>query len=148
MTRHATALLILVAMTGCGEFEKLELHPLSGTVTRKGKPVRDGGIIFLPVDPSDRALTVNASVRDGTFEAVTDRTSATGRTLIEPGAPRGRYKPVYHPQSDGSKGGLEVELETIEVAPGGMVVRLELPEAMPSGTGQPRDEHSAGKQPD
>ncbi|MBU6294822.1 MAG: hypothetical protein KJS91_09055 [Planctomycetes bacterium] len=148
MTRLATTLLILAATAGCGEFEKLELHPLSGSVARGGKPVRDGGIIFLPVDPSGRALTVNASVRDGTFEAVTDRTSATGRTLIERGAPVGRYKPVYHPQSDGSKAGLEVELETIEVAPGGVKVRLELPEAMPTGTGQRRDDHSAGKQPD
>jgi hypothetical protein len=148
MTRLATTLLILAAMTGCGEFDKLQLHRLSGTVKRGEKPVMDGGIIFMPVEPSGRAFTVNASVRDGTFEAVTDRTSAAGRTLIERGAPVGRYKPVYHPQSDGSKVGLEVELETIEVTPGGVVVRLDLPEAMPSGTGQPRDDHSAGKQPD
>lgn len=133
----------ILAITGCGEFEKLDLHPLTGTVTRLGKPVKDGGIIFLPVEPTKQAYIINASVRDGEFEAVTDRTSSSGKTKIEPGALVGRYKPVYHPASDGSKSGLEVELEPIEVVAGGVSIQLELPEQLPTGKGQTRNDAQA-----
>lgn len=140
----STCVLFILAFTGCGEFEKLDLHPLKGTVTRLGEPVKDGGLIFLPENPGKKTFTLNASVRDGAFEAVTDRTTASGKTRIEPGALAGRYKPVYHPASDGSKANLEVELEPIEVVPGGALIKLELPETMPKGKGQPRDDAPAG----
>ena len=141
-----TAILFVAGIVGCGEFEKLELHPLRGKISHLGAPVKDGGLIFLAENPGGKTFTVNASVRDGAFEACTDRTSASGKTLIEKGVPSGRYSVVYHPASDGSKSGLEVRLNTIEVIQGGTSINLELPENMPTGKGEPRDDVPAGQE--
>jgi hypothetical protein len=138
------AILFVAGIIGCGEFEPLELHPLRGKINRLGVPVKDGGLIFLPENPGRTTFISNASVRDGAFEACTDRTSRSGKTLIEKGVPKGKYSVVYHPASDGSKSGLEVRLDAIEVTEGGTVITLELPGKMPTGKGEPRDDVPAG----
>jgi hypothetical protein len=144
MKRVILAVCALVAGFGCGEFTHLDLHELSGTVTREGKPVASGGLIFLPEQPGGMAMTINASVRDGAFRGMTDRTSASGKTKIEPGVPAGSYRAVYHPASDGSKSNLEMELGVVKVVAGGTVVQLKLPEKMPTGVGEPRDDAHKG----
>ena len=89
-------------------------------------------------------MTINASVRDGAFRGMTDRTSASGKSKIEPGVPAGSYRAVYHPASDGSKSNLEMELGVVKVVAGGTVVQLKLPEKMPTGVGEPRDDAHKG----
>src|SRR6516225_9819553 len=128
---------------GCsGEPKFPDLHPLTGMVTREGKPVTKGGIIFVPEPGTGSGFIVNANVRrDGSFTAETSLTSRAGKTTIRPGAPAGRYKAVYHPPSDGSKTGLEVELDTpVVVAAGSPPVAFTLPAAMPAGHGAERDD--------
>jgi hypothetical protein len=135
---------------GCsGEPSFPELHPLTGTVTREGKLVPEGGIIFVPEPGTGAGLIVNANVRpDGSFTAETSLTTRAGKTSIRPGAPAGRYKAVYHPPSDGSKTGLEVELDTpVVVAAGSPSVAFTLPAAMPAGHGAERDDERVGPVP-
>ena len=144
MKRMILVVCLLTAGFGCGEFTHLDLHELSGTVTREGKPVASGGLIFLPEQTGGMAMTINASVRDGAFRGMTDRTSASGKSKIEPGVPAGSYRAVYHPASNGSKSNLELELGKVEVAPGGTVIELKLPEKMPAGVGEPRDDAPKG----
>lgn len=118
-----------------------DLHPLSGTVTRDGKGVAGGGLIFLSL--TGRAgLIVNANVEPGgAFTAQTEWTGGRGREVRQ-GVPVGRYKAVYHPVSDGSKMGLEFELpEPVEVKPGENTVTLVLPSAVPESKSLPRDDH-------
>lgn len=145
MRRILTTLLFVSIIAGCAEFESLTLHPVTGKVTRQGQPVKDGGLIFIPTQAGKKVFTANASVTGGTFEARTDRTSASGKTKIENGIPAGTYKAIYHPASNGSKSGLEVELQTFEVKPGGNEVDFELPEKMPTGKGAPRDDDPSHK---
>lgn len=132
----------LLATLGCSAAEPFpDLQPLTGTVTRGGRPVEGGGLIFLP-DPSIRSgLVVDAAVRaDGTFEAKTGRTTGSG-TEFRPGAPAGTYRAVYHPPGDGSKMNREVELSRrVEVGVGANSVALVLPDAIPTGTGAVRDD--------
>lgn len=138
--RRALVPLLLVA-SGCSLGDPFPpLHPLTGTVTRDGKPVTGGGLIFISESETGSALIVNAAVaRDGTFAA---RTEHTGRseTTIRPGAPVGRYKVVYHPPGDGSKMGLEVALEQAVTVEGkSNEAALLLPSKMPAVTGAVRD---------
>jgi hypothetical protein len=144
MKRMILVVCLLTAGFGCGEFTHLDLHELSGTITREGKPVAAGGLIFIPEQTGGKAMTINASVRDGAFRGMTDRTSASGKSKIEPGVPAGSYRAVYHPASDGSKSNLEMDLGKIEVAAGGTVIDLKLPEKMPMGVGEPRDDAHKG----
>ncbi|MGL6073345.1 MAG: hypothetical protein ACRC8S_04180 [Fimbriiglobus sp.] len=116
-----------------------ELHPLSGTVIRLGKPVDGGGIGFLREVSDPSGLTFSAHVNaDGTFEAETMKSVPSG-TVKKTGIRPGRYRVVYHPQSDGSKLGQEVRLDVvIEVKPGNNSITLTLPDEMPKPVGLPR----------
>jgi len=144
----------LVISAGCGEFEKLDLHPVTGSVSRMGEPVKAGSLIFLQENPGPKAMTINASVRDGKFEATTDRTSRSGTSLIVKGVPAGRYKVEYHPDHDGSREGMSVDLPPVDIPVGGKVINFDLPEKMPEGVsrrpghllkpGQKADEPSEG----
>lgn len=99
-------------------------------------------------------MTINASVRDGKFEATTDRTSRSGTSLIVKGVPAGRYKLEYHPDHDGPREGMFVNLPPVDIPVGEKVIRLGLPEKMPEGVnrkpghtlkhGQKADEPSEG----
>lgn len=111
--RLAIALLFLpLVLAGCTARDPFPvLYPLTGTVTRDGKPVAGGGLLFVPEPGAAAGLIVNASVGpDGTFAIQTEHTGSTG-VAMRPGAPTGRYKVIYHPPGDGSKTGLEVTLE-------------------------------------
>ena len=73
--------------------------------------------------------------------AETLRTASNGRTVAEPGATAGRYRVTYHPPGDGSKAGLEVTLkEPVTVDAKATTLTLALPEQMPEGQGEPRDD--------
>jgi hypothetical protein len=141
----SSLLLAVVLVTGCdfSSTPKVTLHPLTGSVTRDGKPMTEGGLIFIPQSGSWGGMVVNAAVsKDGTYTATTSRTTGQA-TTIENGAPVGTYKVVYHPPSDGQKMGLESELpDTIEVKAESNVINLALPIKIPEGLGQQRDDHN------
>jgi len=146
----AVVVLALSALVGgcSGRDTFPELHPLTGTVTRDGKPVTGGGLIFV-LDSGERSrLVVNAAVeRDGSFTARTERIETEG-TAIRSGAPAGRYKVIYHPPSNGSKTGLEVELDarvTVEAKPNS--AEIALAGKMPEGQGVPRDDDPPAQKP-
>jgi hypothetical protein len=130
-----------VLLAGCDRQEPVpDRHPLTGRVVRAGQPVAAGGLIFLPVGRSS-GLVVNAPVApDGTFTAETSRTRPAGGVDVFPGVPAGRYTAVYHPPGDGQKTGLEVRLGEVDVPAGGTAVTLTLPDKLPEGGGEPRDD--------
>ena len=135
--------LFAFAFSGCDEPRPaVQLHPLGGRVLREGKPVKDGGLIFVP-EGSGSDLIVNAGVEaNGRFNVRTERTLSGGELDIRPGAPAGRYKVIYHPASNGATMGLEVEFaERVTVEPGGADIELKLPAVMPKGGGIPRDDN-------
>jgi prepilin-type N-terminal cleavage/methylation domain-containing protein len=134
-------LLVAAVAVGCGGESIPALHPLSGVVTRDGKPVSEGGLIFLPDPHTGSGLVVNASVGvDGTFTGTTSRTTGKGTEAL-PGVPAGRYRVIYHPKTDGQKTGLESEVqERVTVEPGMNRVTIVLPEKVPQGGGVDRDD--------
>lgn len=140
--RHSFVLgMMLVTLVGCGPH--IERFPVTGAVKKHGKPVKGGGLIFLPELPPERGLTVSGSVNtDGIFTTETLRMGKDGRIYVQPGTPAGVYRVIYHPPSDGSKAGLEVTLEErLTIVPPGAVLALTLPDLMPSGVGEPRDDN-------
>jgi len=152
--RWTTSLVVLLALAvgvcGCGDFRKTpELHPLTGNLTRDGNPVAEGGLIFLPKQAGASGMTVNAMVRnDGTFVAQTLLTRENGAIIVLPGAPRGDYKVIYHPPGNGSKTGLEVELDQeVKVGEEARPVALCLPRDLPQGNGVPRDDDATDLAP-
>jgi hypothetical protein len=134
---------LLAFLAGCSSAEPFpDLHPLTGTVTRGGKPVAAGGLIFLPDPPGGTGLVVNANVKpDGTFTAETSRNKPAGGVEVRPGAPTGRYKVVYHPPSNGEKMGLEVKLDAVTVeAKANNTAQLVLPTDVPRWREVQRDD--------
>ncbi|MBN9519672.1 hypothetical protein J0H58_14315 [bacterium] len=141
---RGVALAATLVSFGCVEVaQDAPRHPLAGTVTRNGQPVREGGLIF--VRKGGGGPVVNAAVeKDGTFSARSEYRDRAGKLEFRPGAPAGEYTAVYHPPSSGAKTGLEVELtDPVVVSDGGVTVALILPETMPQGGGAPRDEDRA-----
>jgi hypothetical protein len=134
---------LVVSASGCSSGPATPtLYPLIGTVTRDGKPVVVGGLIFVPDGDGTPGLTVNAVVQpDGSFAAQTLRTSEDGTVNTSFGAPAGIYTAIYHPPGDGSKTGLEVRLDDrVTVSAGPTTAALVLPKELPEGTGMPREE--------
>ncbi|MGL6073346.1 MAG: hypothetical protein ACRC8S_04185 [Fimbriiglobus sp.] len=133
---------VSMLITGCSSEPPLVLHPVSGVVTKDGKPVRGGGMMFVPLDPSAKGFSVNAPVNDdGSYTAEVLQTGRDGRTNGTPGVPVGQYKVIYMPANDGQKMGLEVVLkEPITVEPKTNVIKIELPEKTPQGRGELRDD--------
>ncbi|MDY3553553.1 hypothetical protein R5W24_002656 [Gemmata sp. JC717] len=130
-------------LAGCSGAERVPpLHPVTGTLAREGKSVGVGGLLFVPEPATNTPFTVNAPVQpDGTFAAQTLWTARDGKSETRPGAPAGRYRVVYHPPSDGSKSGLEVDLpDVVTVEPNTAALRLALPAELPGGQGMERDD--------
>lgn len=150
MTRPVVLLsLVALAAVGCDNAPPPpDLHPLTGTITRDGKPVTAGGLIFVPAGGGSGGVTVDASVKpDGTFEARTSRWNGK-ETVFRPGVKPGRYKATYHPPGDGQALGLEVELATeVVVEAKANTATFELPTKMPAGNGSPRDDANPPESP-
>lgn len=104
--------LALLAFCGCGgpQMPTLTgLFPLTGTLVQDGKPVAGGGLYFVAEEGGRSGCIFDASVNmDGTFEARTSR-SVDAPVVFHPGMPIGKYKVIFHPRSDGSKTGLQIE---------------------------------------
>lgn len=135
--------------TGCKqELPFPELHPLQGTISRDGTPMKGGGIIFIPESANPTGLIVNASVEnDGTFTGTSSLSTGTG-AVLKPGVPTGRFKAVFHPLSDGSVTGLETNIdEVFEFKPGMNTIRIELKVKQPIGAGVPRDDANVPAKP-
>jgi len=145
----APALLALLALAGCrAEIAFPDLHPLEGRVTRDGRPVKGGGIIFLRDAGDPTGMVVNASVNDdGTF--VGESSLPTGRgAVIRPGVPAGRYRAIYHPLSDGSVTGLDTKVEGVfEFVAGPNRLDIVLKGAAPKGAGEARDDANPPARP-
>jgi len=60
----------LLIVSGCGAENELGLIPIRGEVTYNGKPLSDGSVIYVPVEPNGRQASgrINA---DGTFDLTT-----------------------------------------------------------------------------
>lgn len=114
-------------------------HPAKGTVTRAGRPVTEGGLIFVLESGPWNGRVVNASVKsDGTFDVETSHTGAS-ETTIKPGAPAGTYKVFYHPPGDGQKVGAEIEIaERVTIGPGPNELSIVVPDksVAPEPTGK------------
>lgn len=119
-----------------------EVFPVQGTIRHDGEFIREGGLIFLPEPTSNSTLIINAEVEaNGTFQVRTEQTTLAGKVISHTGMPAGTYRVVYHPLSDGSRSGLEVELDdrvTIEARENEL--ELVLPDKLPEGAGEPRDD--------
>jgi hypothetical protein len=147
--RPTAIFLLVLALTGCQSAESLpKLNSVVGTITRNGKPVSAGGLIFVPEPPISTGFVVNANVVDGTFIVETSRSRRAGGIDLWPGAPTGTYKAIYHPPSNGAMSGLEVTFsELVKIEPrNDNQLSLTLPTAMPQGQGIIRDDDpDAGK---
>jgi hypothetical protein len=77
------ALLIPLAMIGCGGTSNPPTEPVTGTVTLDGTPYEGAVITFVPDDASNRAA-VATSKADGTYSLTT--------FVAEDGAQEGSYK--------------------------------------------------------
>src|SRR5262245_28868035 len=133
-SRHLVpALLLFVLVAGCSsEPSPPPLYPLTGTLTQNGKPVTEGGLIFIPESGDWGGLVVNASVRrGGAFAAETSRDPAKATAGL-PGGPAGRYRVAYHPPGDGEKVGTEYHFpEPVTVETKDNALALTLPEQLP-----------------
>jgi hypothetical protein len=127
-----------VLMGGCSS--EPTLHPAQGTVTKDGKPVTAGGLIFFLESGAWNERVVNANVNaDGTFTVETSYTGVTA-TTIKPGAPVGRYKVFYHPPGDGQKVGTEIELdERVTIQAGSNELTIDVPNKKTVGSYVERD---------
>lgn len=139
---HCLLVLSLAALTGCrAEHTFPELHPLDGTISRDGEPMRGGGLIFLRDAGDPTGMIVNANVNpDGTFVGESSLTSVRG-AVIRPGVPVGRFRAIYHPLSDGSVTDLDTKIEgVVEFVAGPNRLDIVLKGVAPKGTGQARDD--------
>lgn len=147
--RHLVCGLVFTCLAGCrAEISFPELHPLEGTISRAGRPMRGGGIIFLRDAGDPTGMIVNASVNeDGTFTGESSLNTHRG-AVIRPGVPVGRFKAIYHPLSDGSVTGLESTIEEVfEFRVGPNRIDIVLVGANPKGVGEPRDDANPPDQP-
>lgn len=93
-------LVVLAAVVGCGgggsQPDFPAVHPVTGTITKSGKPVSGGVVRFAP-DPDKQEFMINSEVGpDGSFKLSTVR--ATDRSgERKPGAPAGKYVVTYTP---------------------------------------------------
>src|SRR5882672_7325832 len=86
MKSRTRALLMLIALTGCGD-----THPVSGKITYKdGTPMPGGGqITFNPADASTKTSSLGKILEDGTFRM--------GTHSDTDGVPLGTYKVAIQP---------------------------------------------------
>lgn len=136
----------ILAVLGCSAPVTIPtLHPVTGRVVRAGTPVKGGGLYFAPANGEQRGLIHNGSVAsDGTFVATTEVYGASPPT--RDGLPAGTYRVTYLPISDGQKSGLEVQVsEPVTIPAGGATVTITLPDELPMGRGEQRDDGTTGK---
>jgi hypothetical protein len=81
----------LLAATGCGGGDGLEMFPVRGEVTYKGKPLVRGIVNYLPSSPGARPASGSIQP-DGTFVLTTQ--------ARDDGAVRGTYDIVVHSYED------------------------------------------------
>ena len=147
---HCLVILSLAALTGCrAELAFPDLHPLDGTISRDGEPMKGGGLIFLRDAGDPTGLIVNANVNpDGTFAGESSLTSVRG-AVIRPGVPVGRFRAIYHPLGDGSVTGLDTKIEGVfEFVGGPNRLDIVMKGVAPKGAGQVRDDaNPTDKQP-
>lgn len=84
MSKVLSACVVLAVLAGCGGPDGPEMVDISGTVTYKGEPIKDGAIRFLPQEGTEARVTP-VMIVDGQY-------SASGKT----GLAVGSYKVEFH----------------------------------------------------
>jgi hypothetical protein len=122
-------------LSGCGgsggkQPDFPDLHPVKGTVTRGGAPVKGGAVQFAP-DPARPDFLINSEVGpDGTFALSTVRTTDKSGER-KSGAPAGSYKVTFTPPlGDQTAGGAVNPIELtkpVTVTAGNNDLTIELP---------------------
>lgn len=85
--RRFVLLALVVAICGCGSADQLAVVPVTGTVTKAGKPLKDISVSLAVADPQQKApMQIGITDAEGKFEI---QTSAGQK-----GAVPGRYKVV------------------------------------------------------
>jgi hypothetical protein len=74
-------------VAGCGSKSGLDMVPIRGEVTYKGKPLTDGSVVYMPVEATGRQATGKIQP-DGTFQLTTRQAND--------GAVKGQYKIVVY----------------------------------------------------
>ncbi|MCY2939417.1 MAG: hypothetical protein NTV55_13810 [Planctomycetota bacterium] len=116
-----------VCVGGCQE-SLPKLYPVEVELVQEGKPVVQGGLLFLPENPARRGIVYNAEHAGGGLFKGRVLYNWDGQTKVLPGVAAGNYQVVYHPASDGQRTNLEVALkETLTVVQEPTRMRLELP---------------------
>lgn len=119
-----------------------EVYQVDGTLRQNDSKVEEGGLIFMPETSTAYGLIINAAITsDGKFTVKTEQTTRLGNVYQYDGMPKGNFRIIYHPISDGSRSGLEVELDDrIKIEGEVKDLELVLPAKLPEGAGEPRDD--------
>jgi hypothetical protein len=81
VVRSATALILVLVVVGCGSGDPLGVG-VSGIVTYKGKPIKDGVIAFIPMDGTN-GPTGGANIDDGKYAIPRRGALAPGKYRVE-----------------------------------------------------------------
>ena len=116
-------------MGGCQE-SLPKLYPVEVELVQEGKPVVQGGLLFLPEKPARSGVVYNAEHAGvGVFKGRVCY-NWKGQRKELPGIAAGTYQVLYISPSDGKRTNLEVALkETMTVVQDPTRVQLELPKA-------------------
>jgi hypothetical protein len=102
--------LLLLAASGCRSSKLPSLHPVHGTVTRGGQPLKDAQVIL---EPDNRTATESEYTVTGTTDDngnVELKTIEAKTNLVKKGAPEGSYTikvVIPYTSGDQQKGGGE-----------------------------------------
>ena len=125
-----TALSLMVLTVGCQKptaSKMPPLHPVEGTVTKDGKPIKEAFVQFVP-DSGSENVTINAlTSADGKFELMTLYVQGAVNEKKR-GAPEGAYTvSVTMPLDAQQRGGEQYQLpDKYQVKPGANEFPLEL----------------------
>jgi hypothetical protein len=118
-----------VCVGGCQE-SLPKLYPVEVELVQEGKPVVQGGLLFLPEKPARSGIVYNAEHAGGGVFKGRILYNWKGQRKELPGLAAGTYQVLYIPPGDGQRTNLEVALkETMTIVQEPTRVQLELPKA-------------------
>lgn len=138
-TLSAILALAVLTATGCGGGNGLEMYPVRGEVTYKGKPLERGIVDYLPTAP-DAGRPASGSIQpDGTFVLTTH--------ARDDGAVKGTYSIVIHSyeeRADAPKTREEIEAQGSRVPQWKSVIPEKYTTPETSGLTDTVDENHSG----
>ncbi len=79
--RLLVAIVLAVALSGCGEVDELPRQEVSGTVTLDGKPLEQGVIQFQPTTP-EQATAAGATIEAGAYSIARSEGPVPGKYKV------------------------------------------------------------------